>query len=93
MRLTLVGHLGAGRLLADAARRAWWPVILAGAVVSRQARRIAVLAALPALSNGGVPRLVDDVTYGLGVWKGVLAERQLGPLLPAFPRWPGRASD
>ncbi|CAN5658097.1 mycofactocin biosynthesis glycosyltransferase MftF [soil metagenome] len=92
VRLTLTGHLYAGRLLADAVRRAWWPIVAAGAVCSRRVRRIAGLAALPALSTGGVPRLLDDLAYGVGVWKGVLAERQIAPLLPAFPSWPGRRS-
>ena len=77
-------------LLADAGRRAWWPLLLAGALVSRRARLVAALAAVPALLGGGVPRLVDDLAYGVGVWKGVVAERQPGPLLPSFTSWPGR---
>ena len=44
-----LGHLYAGRLLADAGRRAWWPLLLAGAVVSKRMRRVAVAAAVPAL--------------------------------------------
>ncbi len=90
VRLTMSGHLGAGRMLAAAGRRAWWPALLAGAIVSRRMRRVAVLAVAPALASGGVPRLVDDLAYGYGVWKGVLAERELGPLIPRFPSWPGR---
>ena len=42
LRLAGLGHLHAGRLLADAGRRAWWPLLLAGALVSRRVRRIAV---------------------------------------------------
>lgn len=90
LRLAGLGHLHAGRLLADAARRAWWPALLAGAIVSRRVRRVTALAALPALVSGGIPRLVDDLAYGVGVWKGVLAERELGPLRPDFSNWPGR---
>ena len=60
-------------------RRAWWPVLVAGAVVSPRVRRIAALSVVPALLGGGLPRLVDDLAYGVGVWKGVLAERELGP--------------
>jgi hypothetical protein len=87
-----MGHLYAGRLLADAGRRAWWPLLLAGAVVSPRVRRLALLAAVPALSGGGIPRLIDDVAYGFGVWKGALSDRQLGPLTPSFRSWPGRST-
>ncbi len=89
VRLTVTGHLYAGRLLADAARRAWWPLLAAGSLVSRRTRRITALAVLPALASGGLPKLVDDIAYGFGVWKGVLTEREVGPLLPRFPSWPG----
>jgi mycofactocin glycosyltransferase len=90
VRLAGLGHLNAGRSLADAARRAWWPLLLAGAVVSRRVRWVAALSALPALLDGGVPRLVDDLAYGAGVWKGVIAERDPAPLVPEFKSWPGR---
>jgi mycofactocin system glycosyltransferase len=92
LRLAGLGHLYAGRTLADAARRAWWPLLAAGALVSRRGRWIAVAAALPALLDGGLPRLVDDLAYGAGVWKGVIAEREPGPLVPDFTSWPGRSS-
>jgi mycofactocin system glycosyltransferase len=91
LRLAGLGHLFAGRLLADAARRAWWPAIVAGAVVSKRVRGIAVLAAVPALLSGGIPKLVDDLAYGTGLWKGVIAEREPGPLWPRFTSWPGKA--
>ena len=92
LRLALLGHLHAGRSLADAGRRAWWPILLAGALVSRRARLVAALATVPALVGGGVPRLVDDLAYGVGLWKGVVTERQPGPLLPSFTSWPGRTT-
>ena len=41
--------------------------------------------------GGGIPRLVDDLAYGAGVWKGVLAEREPGPLRPRFTSWPRSA--
>lgn len=44
-RLGARGHLSAGRQLARAAVRVWWPVLLAGSVVSRSARRVAVACA------------------------------------------------
>ena len=92
LRLAGLGHLYAGRTLAHAARRAWWPLLVAGALVSRRARLVAALAALPALLDGGVPRLVDDLAYGAGVWKGVIAERDPAPLIPEFKSWPGRST-
>jgi mycofactocin system glycosyltransferase len=92
LRLTLSGHLHAAELLADAARRAWWPALAVGSLFSRRVRRVAALAVVPALVRGGLPRLLDDLAYGVGVWKGVLAEREPGPLVPAFPAWPGRAA-
>jgi hypothetical protein len=92
LRLAGLGHLHAGRVLADAGRRAWWPLLLAGAIVSRRARLIAGLTTVPALLGGGMPRLVDDLAYGVGVWKGVIAEREPGPLLPSFRSWPGRSA-
>jgi mycofactocin glycosyltransferase len=91
LRLAGLGHLYAGRSLAEAARRTWWPVLLAGALVSRRVRWVAALAAVPALLDGGVARLVDDLAYGAGVWKGVLAEREPAPLVPDFRSWPGRS--
>ena len=52
-----------------------------------------LVTAVPALLGGGVPRLVDDLAYGVGVWKGVVAEREPAPLLPAFTSWPGRTAE
>ncbi len=49
LRLAGLGHLGAGRLLAEALRRPWWPLTLSAALVSRRARRVAALAVLPAV--------------------------------------------
>ena len=93
LRLAGLGHLFAGRLLADAARRAWWPAIVAGAVVSKRVRGLAAMAVVPALLSGGIPRLVDDLAYGAGLWKGVLTEREPGPLRPRFASWPGKSTN
>ncbi len=84
------GHLMAGRQLADAARRVWWPALLLGSLVSRRVRRVAALAALPALVDGGPVRLLDDLSYGVGVWKGMIAEGNFAPLVPDLRSWPGR---
>ena len=57
--------------------------------ITRKEGRERALAVLQALASGGLPKLVDDIAYGCGVWKGVLTERELGALLPRFPSWPG----
>jgi mycofactocin system glycosyltransferase len=93
LRLAGLGHLHAGRLLADAGRRAWWPALLVGSLVSRRVRTVAAITAVPALLTGGIPKLVDDLAYGVGLWKGVIAEREPGPLRPSFRSWPGRSAD
>jgi len=90
LRLAATGHVRAGRQLAEAARRAWWPLLAVAAVGSRRARRFALLGAAPALIDGGPARLLDDLAYGAGVWKGVLAERDIAALLPSLQAWPER---
>lgn len=90
LRLAGLGHLHAGRQIADAARRAWWPALVVGSLVSRRVRRLTALAAVGGLADGGPIRLVDDLAYGVGVWKGALATREYGPLRPDLSSWPGR---
>lgn len=94
VRLALVGHLGAGRGLARATVRAWWPAALAAAVVSRRLRRGVIAATAVAAAdhwwNGGdrleptwVPlALLDDVAYGAGLWMGCLRLGDLAALRP-----------
>ena len=94
LRLAGIGHLGAGRLLAEAVRRAWWPLLLPFAPVSRRARRVLAAALLPCLlealrsGRGDVSwlalRVLDDLAYATGVWAGCLRERTAVPLLPQF---------
>jgi mycofactocin glycosyltransferase len=60
------------------------------AVRSRVARRIAVASLVAA---GNPVRVLDDLAYGVGVWRGVLRERTIAPLLPRFSSWPGRRAD
>jgi mycofactocin system glycosyltransferase len=88
LRLAGSGHLAAGRSLATAVRRTWLPLIGVGSLWSRRARWVAVASVAPAMLDGGPARLLDDVSYSVGVWKGVLGRRQLGPLLPALTSWP-----
>jgi glycosyltransferase involved in cell wall biosynthesis len=96
LRLAGIGNLAAGRLLADAVRRAWWPgagVVLV--VGPRPLRRAAVAAfVLPPLVEWcatrpeldpisfAALRTADDLAYGVGVWLGCLRERSFGPLVP-----------
>lgn len=87
LRLAALGHLGAGRLLANATRRAWWPM----ALFSRRGRRIVLAALLPcAVESLGKPpswlalRIADDLAYGAGVWTGCARYGTFTPLLPQF---------
>jgi len=93
VRLAATGHLRAGQQLGAAARRAWWPAFAAAAVVSRRARWLALLAAAPALLDGGPLRILDDMAYGAGVWKGAITERCIAALRPDLRSWPHRARD
>jgi mycofactocin glycosyltransferase len=43
------GHIGAGRLLASAVRRAWWPIVALAATRSATARRVAAASILVGL--------------------------------------------
>lgn len=79
------GHLLAGRQLAAAARRAWWPLLLVGAVASRRVRWLAV-AALAA----DVRAAPTDIAYGWGVWQGMRRHRTIAPIVPRLSAWPGR---
>jgi mycofactocin system glycosyltransferase len=106
IRLAGTGHVLAGRRLADAVTRAWWPAALAAAAVSKRARRaLAVAAIVPALlewrerrptgidpARFVLAKLADDVAYGAGVWSGCLTERSLAALRPDLANWPGRTT-
>ena len=103
VRLGGLGHLYAGRAVADAVTRPWWPFALGAALVSRRARgAVALAVVVPPLVSwyqdrpelGPAPwvalNLVDDVAYGAGVWVGVLRERSTAALVPDLSSWPGR---
>jgi mycofactocin system glycosyltransferase len=87
LRIAGLGNLHAGRLLADAVRRVWWPIVVLAAIRSRRARLIALAALLPLRHPA---HLADDMAYGVGVWKGIWRERTIAPLIPRFSSWPGR---
>lgn len=98
VRLTVNGHLGAGRQLLEATRRAWLPIVVVAAVGSRRSRRLLALAAVAAwwpvpsdagpldVVGEGAIRCADDAAYCTGVWAGMLRERTLRPLEPVFSR-------
>ncbi len=83
--LALRGHLFAGRQLATAVRRAWWPVVVVGAVVSRRMRWIAAVSVV-----ADVRATPTDVAYGWGVWRGMWRHRTLAPVVPRLSAWPGK---
>lgn len=84
-RLAMSGHLGAGRQLATAVRRVWWPLVAVGALGSKRMRWIA-LAAFAVRPHSGA----TDVAYGWGVWRGMARTRSLAPIVPKLSAWPDR---
>ena len=97
LRLAGRGNIHAGRMIAQAITRTWWPFALVLALFSRRGRRVALAAiVLPSLTKWFATKpkvdpvsycalkLADDVAYGTGVWKGVIATRDLGALSPKF---------
>jgi mycofactocin system glycosyltransferase len=83
--LALRGHLSAGRQLATAVRRAWWPLVVVGAVVSRRLRWVAVVSVL-----ADVDATPTDVAYGWGMWRGMWRHRTWAPIVPRLTAWPGK---
>jgi mycofactocin system glycosyltransferase len=105
IHLAGLGHLYAGRMIAHALTRSWWPITLSGAVVSRRARRVLIAAALvPALHDWmrnrppldparyTAVRLADDFAYGWGLWEGAHRARRSDALLPDLSSWPRAGS-
>jgi mycofactocin glycosyltransferase len=104
-RLAGRGHLYAGLSVAGAVRRPWWPIAATAALVSRRACA-GVLAAVtipawldwrrlrPELDpvRWTAIRVIDDVAYGAGVWRGCIHQRSLAALKPDLTSWPGRRS-
>jgi mycofactocin system glycosyltransferase len=101
LRLAGLGHLHAGRMLAGGVTRAWWPIAIVAASASSRARKAVLAAALvPALTSWRTVRstidpasyvalrVLDDVSYGAGLWVGAWRERTLAPLRPDFTSWP-----
>lgn len=96
-RLAGLGNLHAGRLVAAAITRPWWPIFVGASFVSRRARRVLLLSAVipnlwrwsrrkPAVDplRYVALRVVDDISYGAGVWSGVLREKKVDAITPRF---------
>ena len=94
-RLVILGSVSAGRQLASAVVRHFWPVSAILAATSRRARRwLALIAAVDAVVSwwphrGEVPlagfavfRRLDDLCYGAGLWWGMLRARSFRALRP-----------
>lgn len=102
VRIAGAGHVWAGRAIADAMRRAWWPALVLASVASRRVRRATIAAATLPLAiewatdhppldavRWGALRLADDMSYGAGVWWGCLRAGHFGALAPDLTSWPG----
>ena len=101
LRLAGLGNLHAARLIANAITRTWWPIAVVLALFSRRARKVLLAAALippmyewwskrPAIDplRYLAIRLVDDASYGTGVWEGAIAHRSVDALMPDVSSWP-----
>ena len=100
-RLAGLGNLHAGRLIASAVTRTWWPIAVALSLVSRRARRVLLVSAIvPNLWRWNrrrssttadidplryvALRLIDDASYGAGVWSGANREGRWEAITPRF---------
>jgi mycofactocin system glycosyltransferase len=101
LRLAASGHLGAGRLLAEALTRTWLPLVLP-VLATRRGRLLLAAAAArhlvdwqrerPAVDpvRWCLARIADDAAYGAGVCWGSWRARTLLPLLPELSGLPGK---
>ncbi|RZU33641.1 mycofactocin biosynthesis glycosyltransferase MftF [Blastococcus saxobsidens] len=96
--LAVRGLAASGQSLARSATRHHWPLALAAALASRRARRgllavalaDGVLAWWPFRRRVGpvrsvLARRLDDLAYGVGLWRGALRARDARALLPVRP--------
>ena len=95
LRLAGLGHLYAGRSIAAALTRAWWPITAVAMLLSKRARCVAALAAMvPGVLDWrskrpdvhpvaySALRLADDVAYGTGVLVGCVRQRSFACIKP-----------
>jgi hypothetical protein len=93
-RLAVEGQWRAGLGLAEAVRRTWWPLVGVAALRSRAARHVAGLSLVPVVAGWFADRpplgparwialrLLDDLSYGIGVWVGMARRRSLRAVVP-----------
>ncbi|MEU6378998.1 mycofactocin biosynthesis glycosyltransferase MftF [Streptomyces sp. NPDC046909] len=99
--LTAMGAVGALSQTSALLTRHWWPLTLAGCVVSRRVRRATALAAVADITleyrnnpagidplRYGLARRLDDIAYGGGVWWSAVKGRSTRALRPRL-RWGG----
>lgn len=95
-RFSTAGMVASGAALAKAGSRAWWPwLVIAGSMrpSRRIARRWAALSLVERVLDQRTldPRelalgMLDDVSYGAGVWFGAFRARTVAPIAPAISR-------
>ncbi len=73
------GTYRTGVALTRAVRRVWWPALLVAAPISRAARRLLIISFLTIRHPFTI---ADDIGHGLGIWKRVIAERCVAPVVP-----------
>lgn len=104
-RLAGLGNLHAGRAIASAITRVWWPIVVVLALFSKRIRWVLVSAAVvPAMYEWWKARpkidpirftalrVLDDAAYGVGVWKGAVREQNFDALKPDLTSWPKNAN-
>lgn len=99
VEISAMGNLAVAGQYASSLTRTWWPVLAAVSAVSKRGRRAALLALVgPTLTEmwrtrtvtpiADLPlRILDDISYGTGVWQGCVAEQTAEPLLPDLTSW------
>ena len=105
VRLAGLGNLHAGRTIASAITRVWWPIAVVLALFSRRMRWVLITAAVvpsmyewwknrPKLDpiRFTALRVLDDAAYGVGVWKGAVREQNFDALKPDLTSWPKNAN-
>lgn len=95
-RVITIGAWSSARLLVTATARTWWPLFAVGSLFSpRVLFMLGVSLLVPPLVELVTKRprfptshvllhLLDDLSYGLGVWQGVLRARSGKCLMPAM---------
>ena len=95
INISVNGTAKSGLSVAHALGRVWWPIALVLAIFSQRLRLLFIATALaPAVHEWWTKRphldvvrftlmkMLDNTSYGAGVWKGVVATRNAAPLIP-----------